>query len=126
MKGGELGRVYEDKEIIIAQGDVGDCMYVIQEGEVDVFVEAGGQEVHLAVRGKGDVLGEMAIFERELRSASVRARGPVRALTLDKRNFLRRIQEDPSLAFSIVETMSHRIREMSAELVRIKTSTDPQ
>jgi CRP-like cAMP-binding protein len=126
MKGGELGKVYQDNEIIITQGEVGDCMFVIQEGKVEVSVEAGGQEVHLAFRGEGDVLGEMAVFEREVRLASVRACGVVRALTLDKRNFLRRIQEDPSLAFRIVETMSRRIRELSEEMVRIKTATDPK
>jgi CRP-like cAMP-binding protein len=63
----------------------------------------------------------MAIFEHDVRSATVRALGEVRALTIDKRTFLRRITEDPSLAFRIVEKMSHRIREMNNKLVRLKT-----
>jgi CRP-like cAMP-binding protein len=58
----------------------------------------------------------MAIFEREVRSATVRAMGHVRALTLDKRTLLRRIQEDPSLAFHIIQTMARRIRELSDRL----------
>ncbi|MCK5407408.1 MAG: cyclic nucleotide-binding domain-containing protein, partial [Candidatus Krumholzibacteria bacterium] len=65
--------------------------------------------------------GEMAIFEREVRSASVRARGEARVLTLDKKNFLRRINEDPSLAFRIVQAMSGRIRELSKEVARLRT-----
>jgi CRP/FNR family cyclic AMP-dependent transcriptional regulator len=120
MKDGELGRVYEDGEFIIREGETGDRMYVIQEGRVRVFAERDGTEVTLAVRRQGEFFGEMAIFEREVRSANVRAEGRVRVLTLDKRNFLQRIQEDPSLAFRIVETMSRRIRELSAEVVRLK------
>lgn len=120
MKDGELGRIYEDGELIVREGETGDHMYVIQEGRVRVFVERDGKEVQLAVRNAGEFFGEMAIFEREVRSANVRAEGRVRVLTLDRKNFLKRIQEDPSLAFRIVETMSRRIRELSAEVVRIK------
>lgn len=119
---GSLGRTYEDGEIIISQGEQGDCMYVVQEGQVEVFVQRNGREIPLAVRGKGDFVGEMALFEREVRSASVRALGQVRVLTIDKKNFLHRIHEDPSLAFRIVQTMSRRIRELSADVAKLKNS----
>ncbi|MGB6122025.1 MAG: cyclic nucleotide-binding domain-containing protein, partial [Bacteroidota bacterium] len=72
----------------------------------------------LAIREEGDFFGEMAVFEREKRMATVRAMGTVRVLTVDKKNLLRRFQEDPSLAFRIVETMSHRIRELSEKVTR--------
>jgi len=121
MSTGELGRVYHDGNVIIRQGEAGDCMYEIQSGEVEVIQEKSGKEICLAVLGKGDFFGEMAIFEHDVRSATVRALGEVRALTIDKRTFLRRITEDPSLAFRIVERMSHRIREMNNKLVRLKT-----
>ena len=121
MSTGELGRVYHDGKVIIRQGEAGDCMYEIQSGEVEVIQEKSGKEICLAVLGKGDFFGEMAIFEHDVRSATVRASGEVRALTIDKRTFLRRITEDPSLAFRIVERMSHRIREMNNKLVRLKT-----
>ena len=120
MDMGALGKVFEDGEIIIQQGEVGNCMYVIQEGEVEVLIEKDGQEVHIAVRKEGEYIGEMAIFERDVRSATVRALGPVRMLTIDKKNFLRRISQDPSLAFRIVETMSGRVRQLSKENAQLK------
>jgi CRP/FNR family transcriptional regulator len=120
MDVGALGKVYEDGEVIIRQGEVGDCMYVIQDGEVEVFIERDGQEFQLAIRGAGDFVGEMAIFERDVRSATVRAMGQVRVLTIDKKNFLRRISQDPSLAFRIVETMSRRVRDLSKENAKLK------
>jgi CRP-like cAMP-binding protein len=120
---GALGKVYEDGEIIIRQGDVGDCMYVIQEGQAEVMVEKDGEEVRLAVQGEGDFFGEMAIFEREVRMATVRAIGQTRVLTVDKKSFLRSIHQDASLAFRIVETMSRRIRDLDAEVVRLRESS---
>ena len=62
------------------------------------------------------------VLERDVRSATVRAQGEVRVLTVDKRNFLRRIHEDPSLAFRLVETMSGRIRDLSKEVTQYKES----
>ena len=122
---GALGRVYENAEVIIQQGTKGDCMYVIQEGQVEVLREEGDQEVRLAVVGEGDFIGEMAIFENEVRSATVRALGQARLLTVDKKNFLRRVHEDPSIAYKLVHTLSHRIREMNTEITRLKGGNDP-
>jgi len=95
-------------------------MFVIQEGQVEVVAEEGGKELRLNVLEAGDFFGEMAIVEREVRMATVRALGPARVLTIDKMNFLRRIHQDPSLAYGIVQTMSRRIRELDAEVARLK------
>jgi CRP/FNR family cyclic AMP-dependent transcriptional regulator len=118
---GALGRVYDDGEVILRQGEKGDCMFVIQEGEVEVIREDGGKETRLAVRGQGEFIGEMAIFEQDVRSATVRALGQTRILTIDKKNFLRRVHEDPSLAYRMVQSMSRRIRELSAEVARLRS-----
>jgi CRP/FNR family transcriptional regulator len=121
MASGELGKIYQDGELIICEGEEGDCMYVIQEGQVEVLIKGEeDQDIRLGVRQKGEFIGEMAIFDRDVRSATVRALGQARVLTVDKKNFMRRVHEDPSLAFRLVETMSHRIRELSDEVARLK------
>ena len=112
----ELGRTYEDGETIVREGETGEAMYVIKDGTVEVVVRRDGREVRLGTAGPGEVIGEMAIFDREVRSATVRAVGPVRALTVDRSTFLQRITEDPSLAFRIVRNMSKRIRALSEEI----------
>jgi CRP/FNR family cyclic AMP-dependent transcriptional regulator len=118
---GSLGKSYQDGEVIIRQGEVGGDMYVIQSGRVVVLLEKDGKEVQLAIREEGDFLGEMALFDRDVRSATVRALGPVRVLTVDKKNLLRRIHDDPSLAFRIIEKMSRRIRELDVEVARLSS-----
>jgi CRP/FNR family transcriptional regulator len=119
MSQGALGKVYHDREIIVRQGEAGDGLFVIQEGQLEILSENAGRQTRLRVAGKGELIGEMAVFDRQLRSATVRALGEARVLTVDRKNFLWRINEDPSLAFRIVETMSRRIRELSVEVVRL-------
>jgi CRP/FNR family transcriptional regulator, cyclic AMP receptor protein len=123
METGALGKEYQDGEIIIQQGELGDSMYVIQEGQVEVIRELDDNRVRLAIRNQGDFFGEMAIFEREVRMATVRALGSARVLTVDKRNFLRRIHSDPSLAYRLVQSMSSRIRELSVEIAQLRAET---
>jgi len=122
MENGDLGKLYQAGETIVRQGEPGQCMYVIQSGQVVVAQEKAQSEVPLAVLNKGDFFGEMALFEREARSATVRALTDSRVLTVDRKTFLRRIQEDPSMAFRIVEGMSRRIRELDQEIARIKST----
>jgi CRP-like cAMP-binding protein len=116
MHEGDLGTTYRDREAIVRQGESGDCMYVIQAGEAEVVQAGAGGEQQLALLSAGDFFGEMAIFEHEVRAATVRAVGEARVLRVDKRTLLRRIQEDPLLAVSLLETLSHRLRAMDAKL----------
>lgn len=118
METGSLGKTYQDGEVIVKQGEIGNCMYVIQSGQVEIVREMNGRESRLAVRSEGDFFGEMSIFEREVRMATVRAVGSARVLTVDKKMLLRKFQEDPSLALRIVETLSRRVRELSEQVAR--------
>lgn len=111
-----LGREYDDREVIVRQGEPGNCMYVVQEGQVEAVAEADGREMHLRTLGPNDFFGEMALFGTENRSCTIRALGKARVLTVDKKNFLSGIQDDPSLAFRIVKGMSQRIRDLTERL----------
>jgi len=111
-----LGKKYKEGEVIFRQGDVGNCMFIIQAGEVEAVAEADGNELRLRTMGPNEFFGEMALFEKEVRTATIRATKPTRVLTIDKKNFLGGIHEDPSLAFRVVETMSHRIRDLTDRL----------
>lgn len=122
MSPGALGRTYRDGEVIVRQGEMGDGLFVIQEGQVEILSESDGEATRIRVAGKDELVGEMAVFERAPRSATMRALGEARVLTVDRTNFLRRLNEDPSLAFRLVETMSRRVRELSAEIVRLRTA----
>ena len=126
-----LGKTYMPGQKIVTQGEVGDCMFVIQEGKAQVLREENGAETVVDTMRAGDIFGDMAILEHTVRSATVRAETPVRALTIDRRTFLRRIQEDPSLAMSVLDVMCHRVRQLDTTVVELKAqlealSQDPE
>lgn len=116
MRPVELGKVYAPGEPIVREGEVGDCMYVVQSGQVEVVQGTAVGDQPLAVLKAGDFFGEMSLFEREVRSATVRAQGEARVLKVDKRTLMRRMTEDPLLAFNLLRTLSSRIRALNAEL----------
>jgi CRP-like cAMP-binding protein len=121
MVRGALGKVYKDGEEIVRQGKLGDSMFVVQGGRVEVLQHSdNGGEQHLAYLEAGDFFGEMAVFEKEVRSATVRAAGEARVLKVDKKALLTRIREDPLLAVNLLKTMSHRIRDLNREISRHK------
>lgn len=125
MRAAVLGRPYRDEEIVCRQGELGDAMYVVQEGELAVIREDGGIETVVGSLLRGDVFGEMALFDREPRSATVRAVGDVRVLTLDRRAFLRQIYEDPSLAMNMLKRLSERVRVLDAEVAELRARPKP-
>ena len=120
METNNLGKLYKDQECVVRQGDEGSCMYVVQKGELLVIDEQADNEVQLGRLKAGDIFGEMSLFEREPRSATVRVQGEAWVLTVDKRTLLRRIKEDPLIALNIIEILCRRIRTMDEETVNLK------
>jgi len=118
MRNNKLGRLYRQGEIVIHKGDVGNCLFVIQEGKVEVFDENNSGEVKIAELGAGEFFGEMGLFEKDVRSCTVRASGDAKILTIDKKNFYKTIQKDPTLAYKLLQKMSSRLRELNKKVVQ--------
>ncbi len=116
MRRGDLDETFSDGDTIIQQGDVGSSMYVIEDGEVEVVHLHDGQAIRLAILGQGEIFGELSLFGNDERSATVRALGDVRVTNVDRHIFLRRVQEDLSLAFQTFNNMAARLDHMNAEL----------
>jgi CRP/FNR family transcriptional regulator, cyclic AMP receptor protein len=118
METNKLGYLYMDGEVIVKQGTVSNCLYVIQEGKVEVIEEIDELELKIAELGESEFFGEMGLFENEVRSCTVRAVGEAKILTIDKKNFLKSIEKDPSIAYRLLERMSHRLRETNKKISR--------
>ncbi len=123
-----IGKDYSSGDIILRQGDVTSHLHVIQQGKVEIVHDRDGQEVRLSTLGQTDFFGEIPLMERVkdpgLARGTVRALEPTRILTVDRQTIVRRIHEDPSLGFKIIETMSRRMRELETDMVRLLTADD--
>lgn len=117
---GALGKSFPAGAIIFRQGEPAECMYIIRSGKVEVFREVEGrEEVALGTLGPEDILGEMGLVEKSTRIASARALTEVRVMSIDRKMFLRKVHEDPSLAFRVIQKMSRRIRDLNDEVARL-------
>lgn len=122
MRTGELGIEFGAGQYLFRQGEDGDRMFVVLEGEVEILLQQDGGQVRIASCGVGDYLGEEVILERGKRSADARAVTKVRVLAVDRRNFLRRASKDPTLVFRIVQQLNRRVRELGVELARLQAA----
>lgn len=118
VAGGQMGRRYGPGEMIYRQGDRGDCMFVVQSGEVEVVRRSGEQECALALLGPGSFFGEMALFHEEIRPATARARGETYVFTLERNGLLQCIHEDPSMALQLILELARRMASLEEALVR--------
>ncbi len=120
MKDGELGRDYAEGEIIFKEGDEGDRMYVIQSGRVQITKKTSSGDLTIATLGKGEIFGEMALFDRLPRSATAAALDEARILSIDKKKLFQTIDRDPTLVLKTLESMSRRIRRLDEEFTKLR------
>ncbi len=70
---GSAKRQFSKGEVLIREGERGECAYIIESGEVEILVQRDGQLIQIGTRGPGSLLGEMAIIDDKPRTATVRA-----------------------------------------------------
>jgi CRP-like cAMP-binding protein len=102
---------YVQGETIFREGDPGDELLVILEGEVDFSKRsASGSDLHLATFRAGSWFGDMAVLSDEPRSATARARTPARILSLRGDRLKELVLEMPELSFEIFRELAARLR----------------
>jgi EAL domain-containing protein (putative c-di-GMP-specific phosphodiesterase class I) len=108
-------RRFQAGELIFREGDDPDCAYVIDEGEVEVWIELKGEHLTLARLGPGEILGEMAVIDRAPRSASALALSAVSATEIRADQLRARLEKaDPILKSLLVGLLSRYRRSLRA------------
>jgi HEAT repeat protein len=110
-----LEATYSEGEIIFEENQAADHLYVVVDGQVEVFRRVNSSERPLALLGEKECFGEMAILDDLPRSASVRAVEPTTVLKIDRESFRELILERPQIAFSIFRILSGRLRHQNIE-----------
>jgi len=110
---------YHKGAIIFSEDESGDCMYIIETGQVKIVSEKGGVEKIYSYLGPGNFFGEMALLLSEKRSATVRVVIDTALLVLRKRDFEDLLQQHPSIALLISRELSRRLgRSQQTPIVR--------
>ncbi len=101
---------FEPGDFVFLQGELGDCVYVIERGECEVFREQDGTAEHLAILHADDYFGEMAVLTDSTRNATVLARTPMDVLLI------------PKLEFQLLKSSVPAFGEFFSKLARDRTS----
>jgi CRP/FNR family cyclic AMP-dependent transcriptional regulator len=111
-------KLYKDGELVCREGDEGDSLFFVVDGEVRVLARTmgggGGAPFELARLGAGSVFGEMSFLDKAKISATVIAEGQVEVMRLRTKNIESLIDEDPMFGLrfyrSLAVTLSRRMR----------------
>ena len=93
-------------EVVFAEGDEGDKMYVIRSGEVEIL--RGGHVVETLA--PGGIFGEMALIDGSPRAATARAKTACDVAPITEKSFLFLVHETPFFAIAVMRTLAERLR----------------
>ena len=93
-------------EVIFAEGDKGDKMYVIRSGEVEI--ERDGRIVETLAHG--GIFGEMALIDGSPRAATAKAKTACEVAPITEKSFLFLVHETPFFAIAVMRTLAERLR----------------
>lgn len=101
---------------LMKEGETGDSLFVVLDGEFEIRKRTGEQELAIAVRGPGEVLGEMSLLNRAPHSASVRALRRSELLRISRESFEQLLAASSAAALAMLRTVSERLRHTEAML----------
>lgn len=105
---------YSPGEVIVRQGEPGQCAYFIQAGEVEVVRKEQDQEKVIATLRNDEYFGEMALLSNEPRNATIRALKETRVAALGKDNFVKLLAVLPETKESVLQTVQARAKQVVA------------
>ncbi|MCI0614229.1 cyclic nucleotide-binding domain-containing protein [bacterium] len=103
---------YSAGTTIFKAGDPRKFMYVVVEGEVDLYVN----NVLVETVEPGGIFGEMALIELDVRAASAVARTDCKVAMIDENRFSFMIERTPYFALKVMRCLVKRVRRMNARL----------
>lgn len=118
--------LFEQGDILFAQGAASDSMYVIVNGQVGVDQQSADQRTQrIATRQTHDTIGEMALFDAQPRPAAAVALTDTLALRLASSAFTRLARQQPDLALALLRSLSLRLRGAYARLAEVDSTSAP-
>jgi CRP/FNR family cyclic AMP-dependent transcriptional regulator len=110
---------FRKEQDLCTEGDMGDAAFIIIDGECDVLINTGADELTSVARAKKhDFVGEIAILCDVPRTATVRALTDVTVLRISKELFFRLVREFPDMAVEIMRELAARVERTNSQLAR--------
>jgi uncharacterized membrane protein len=108
----------ESGEVVFSQGEVGDAMYLIEDGAVDIVAGSGKQCVVLTSLFKQQYFGELSLLDGAPRSATAVVARDTHLLALERDDFIEFVRKRPDAALSIMHEVGERMRATNELMTR--------
>lgn len=112
-------RSYQPGQVIVAEGQTGLGLYVIQTGKVQITMHSAHGEVELRTMGPGESFGEISLLDDRPRSATVTAVEWTTTVLLDKSQFLAEMHSHPEMALAILPVLVTWLREANNRVAEL-------
>jgi len=112
-------RSYQAGEVIFNEGDIGDYAFFIASGRVEIVKTHAGKPAVLAVLGKNEIVGELAIFTKQPRSATARAIEPTTIRIMNKADVDRELDKLSPWVGRMITCLSNRFLEQNDKILRL-------
>jgi CRP-like cAMP-binding protein len=96
-------------QVIFTAGEVGEVMYVVKDGEVNIMVH----DQVIETVGPGGIVGEMALIDTQARSATVMAKTDCQLVSIDEKRFAFLVQQTPYFSLYVMRVLAERLRRMN-------------
>ena len=113
----KLKTQFEPGEVIFKEGEAGDCAYIVEKGRAEISVLREGKKVTLGIVGPGDLFGEMALINNELRSATTIAIDQVILIKINQTTFKRQLADTDPLVTLFLRALLDRFQEVRSNLL---------
>ena len=117
-------RQYEAGETIIKENDMGDAVYILEEGRARVTKQLDERQIHLGTIEAGEPFGEMGMIDDKPRSATVTALEDTRVREIHRNDFLESLQTDPDAAVAILRVLFERLREAQMKILQMQQAPE--
>ncbi len=104
-------RKFRDGDIVYREGETSDSAYLVRSGRVELFKDSGSGPLLVATVGPDELFGETGLLDGRSRDATAYCAGEVVLKVLPRREFLRRIENDPATAMKVMAKLAQRLRE---------------
>jgi CRP-like cAMP-binding protein len=122
VQNGKIEKEFQKGEILIREGDLSDCAYILESGRAEVLKSLpGGESQVVGTLEQNDIFGELGLIDGFPRSATVKALAPCRVSILTQQAFNSLARNNPQALMPILKILANRLRQTLVILDKLET-----
>jgi len=108
---------YPKNMIVVSEGDVSDCLYVIDKGKVRAIInDEDGKEITLNIHGPGEYFGELSLIDGDPRSATIITKEPTKFIIIKRTDLKELLLSNANMSFNMLKGLTKLLRQTTHKI----------